>query len=135
MAQQNPDAHGNGLREIDDATPLHRQLVHNWIRNGRITSQGFRPTRKDDNILSLAHGEIVSPEESQQRHRARGYQSDAVATITGADCRQVNLRPIHDGDPAPEHVSMPFPPDASNSQRNDVARRLAAKAIITVPPT
>ena len=41
MAQQDPDSHGNGLREIDDSTPLHRQLVHNWIRNGRITSVRF----------------------------------------------------------------------------------------------
>ena len=134
MAQQNPDESGRDIREIADTTPLHRQLVHNWIRNGRVTSQGFKPTRKDNNVLSLAHGDVVSPAESQQRHRARGYQSDAVATLTGADCRQVELRPIHDGDPTPEHVSMPYPPDASNSQRNDVARRLAARAILTVPP-
>lgn len=32
---------------------LHRQVHPNWIRDGRITSQAFRPTKKDDNKLSI----------------------------------------------------------------------------------
>ena len=135
MARGNSDDNDVWPCAITGETPLHRQLVSSWVINGRITSQGFKPTKKDNNVLSLAHGDLVSPIESQRKHRQRGYQSDAVATVNGLDCLSVNLDPVHDADPYPEHVSLPFPESASNSQRNDIARRLAAKALLTVPPS
>ena len=121
------------FHEITGATQLHRHLVADWVVNGRITSQGFVPIRKDDNKLSLAHGGMVSPAESQRLHRGRGYRSDAVATITGSDCTQVGLKPIHDADSWPEHVSLPFAPELSNKSKRDIGRRLAGAANLTVP--
>ena len=134
MAQRSLDESDGNSLPINNDTPLHRQLVREWVKNGRITSQGFKLARKDNNALSLAQGEIVSPAESQQRHRNRGHRSDAVATITRAECRQAGLMPVHDASPTPEHVSTTFPPTASNSQKDIIARRLAAKANLSVRP-
>ena len=133
MAERPTEETVGVCHDITGSTELHRQLVADWVVNGRITSQGFVPTRKDDNKLSLAHGGIVSPAESQQLHRNRGYRSDAVATITGSDCIQVGLMPIHDADPWPEHVSLPFAPELSNKSKRDIGRRLAGAAKLTVP--
>ena len=133
MAEHPTDGTVGVILDITDSTRLHRQLVKDWVVAGRITSQGFVPSKKDCNKLSLAHGDIVSPVESQQLHLARGYQSDAVATITGSDCKRVKLTPIHDRDPWPEHVSLPFPPGSSNKLQRDIGRRLAGAAALTVP--
>lgn len=135
MDRGHSDGDNVWLRDITGETPLHRQLVSGWVINGRITSQGFRPTKKDNDILSLAHGDLVTPSEAQRLHRQRGHQSDAVATVNGSDCWDVDLIPVHDAEPAEEHVSLQFPVDASNSQKSNIARRLAAKAILTVPPS
>ena len=73
--------------------------------------------------------------DAQRAHVAAGYQSDGVARLTVSDMRETGLEPEHDGIPTPDHVSVPFPADASNSRRKDIARRLASRCEWEVPPS
>ena len=108
-------------------TVLFRHITRNEHINGRVTSQAFIPKRKDNNRLSMVHGGVTTASDAQRAHIAAGYQSDGVARLTVSDIREMGLEPEHDGGPTPDHVSVPFPADASNSRRKDIARRLASR--------
>lgn len=45
-------------------TLLLRQINPSFIQNGRVTSQAFRPTPKDENKLSVYDGDQITPEDS-----------------------------------------------------------------------
>jgi hypothetical protein len=38
---------------LNDTTLLHRQINPSWVQQGRVTSQAFRPTPKDESKLSV----------------------------------------------------------------------------------
>lgn len=50
-------------------TLLHRQVHPSWIQEGRVTSQAFKPTPKDEGMLSVYDGDVSGPEESWRHHR------------------------------------------------------------------
>ena len=72
-------------------TPLWRQVNPNWVREGRVSSQAFRPTRKDANRLSVDNGDMVSAEEAY-RGFAERQRSDGVLAVTAAECEAQELR-------------------------------------------
>ena len=115
-------------------TVLFRHIARIEHVNGRVTSQAFIPKRKDNNRLSMVHGGITTAADAQRAHIAAGYQSDGVAKLTVSDIREMGLEPEHDENPTPDHVSVPFPADVSNSRRKDIARRLASRCEWEVPP-
>lgn len=43
-------------------TQLLRQIHPNFVQAGRVTSQAFRPTPKDENHLSVYDGDQIQPE-------------------------------------------------------------------------
>ncbi len=50
---------------ITDADELlFRQVNPNWIREGRVSSQAFRPMPKDEGLLSVDRGSMTTPEAS-----------------------------------------------------------------------
>ena len=116
-------------------TVLFRHIARSEHIDGRVTSQAFIPKRKDNNRLSMVHGGMTTADDAQRAHIRAGYQSDGVARLTVSDIREIGLEPEHDADPTPDHVSVPFPANASNSRRKDIARRLASKCEWEVPPS
>lgn len=142
MDQQYPTAMGAASHPINDDTPLHRHLLQEWLQDGRLTSQVFNLSQNDARMaqtngttpgVSVDHGDLISPQAAHRKRRQQGKRSDGVATITGGNCRQSGLNPIHDAIDTPEHVSLQFPAECTTGQRRNIARRLAEQATITVP--
>lgn len=143
MAQQHATAMGAGSQPINQDTRLHRHLLQEWIQpDGRPSSQAFKLSQSDIRMardtgttpgVSAEHGDMITAQEAHKRRRQQGKRSDGVATVTGGDCRQLDLQPVHDALDTPEHVSLLFPAGLTNRQNNRIGRRLAELAIITVP--
>ena len=43
-------------------TLLLRQIHPSFVQDGRVTSQAFRPTPKDESLLSVYDGDQITPE-------------------------------------------------------------------------
>lgn len=90
-------------------TLLLRQINPSWNHNGRVSSQAFAPTTKDENKLSAYHGGMIQPEKSWEHYTtALGLESDGVVAVTVAECDAEQLPAVHDGQPYPEHCFIDF---------------------------
>lgn len=90
-------------------TMLLRQIHPSFIQDGRVTSQAFRPTPKDEFLLSVDDGDRVSAEASWQRFIAdQVCKSIGVQAVSQAECTAQELPVIEDGEPHPEHCSVDF---------------------------
>lgn len=49
---------------MTEATLLLRQIHPTFIQYGRVTSQAFRPTPKDEDQLSVDNGDMITAEEA-----------------------------------------------------------------------
>ena len=90
-------------------TLLHRQVHPTWIQAGRISSQVFRPTAKDEKLLSVYDGDLVGPEGAWDHYvHYLGYQSIGVIAVTMGEC-QVQALPVRsDPAPFPAHAVIDF---------------------------
>jgi hypothetical protein len=90
-------------------TLLLRQIHPSFIQDGRVTSQAFRPTPKDESLLSVDDGDRVTPETSWQRFITNpACKSFGVQALSQAECTAQELTVIEDGEPHPEHCSVDF---------------------------
>jgi len=90
-------------------TLLLRQIHPSFIQDGRVTSQAFRPTPKDEYLLSVDDGDSVSAEASWQRFiTTPACKSVGVQAVSQAECATQALTVIADGEPHPEHCSVDF---------------------------
>ncbi len=90
-------------------TLLLRQIHPSFIQDGRVTSQAFRPTPKDEFLLSVDDGDRVTPEASWQRFTVNpACKSVGVQAVSQAECTAQGLNVIEDGNPHPEHCSVDF---------------------------
>jgi hypothetical protein len=49
-------------------TLLLRQIHPSFVQQGRVTSQAFRPTPKDESKLSMYDGDQITPEASWRHY-------------------------------------------------------------------
>lgn len=90
-------------------TLLLRQIHPSFIQDGRVTSQAFRPTPKDEFLLSVDDGDRINAETSWQRFTATpACKSIGVQAVSVAECAAQELPVIEDGQPHPEHCSVDF---------------------------
>lgn len=90
-------------------TLLLRQIHPSFIQAGRVTSQAFRPSPKDENHLSVDNGDKISPEAAYQRFIDNPMCSSVgVMAIAYSECNGQSLPVIEDGTPYPEHCSIDF---------------------------
>lgn len=110
---------------MNSSTLLHRQINPSWIQAGRVTSMAFRPTPKDDMKLSVYNGDLIAPE-GAWRHftEVQGLQSAGVRSVSVEECQQLELEPIPDPAPFPEHAVIDFSNCASDNQREKRAKKL-----------
>ena len=104
-------------------TLLLRQIHPSFVQNGRVTSQAFRPTPKDENLLSVDNGDLVKAEDSWKRFTGTpGCQSIGVQAVSQAECSAQKLRVLEDGIPHPGHCSIDF--SALNKKQTELAAKL-----------
>jgi len=101
---------------VESETLLLRQIHPSFVQNGRPTSQAFRPTPKDEWLLSVEDGSRIQPTASWERFTASADRRSAgVMAITPAECSAEALPVIEDGMPFPEHCSVDFSSLTMNS--------------------
>jgi hypothetical protein len=90
-------------------TLLLRQIHPHWVQEGRVSSQAYRPTPKDENKLSVYDGDHISPEASWRHYTAElKLSSVGVMAITRSQCDEQGLPVDPNGIPFPEHVLIDF---------------------------
>ena len=94
---------------MNSTTLLLRQVHPTFIQAGRITSQVFRPTPKDENKLSVDNGDMISAEDSYIRFISDpNCHSIGVMAVSREECEQQELPVLEDGEPYPEHCSIDY---------------------------
>ena len=109
-------------------TLLFRQVHPSWIREGRVTSQAFTPTKKDEKRLSVYDGDKVTAEDAWKHYvRELELASVGVLAVTVAECDSQALPVQPDPDRFPAHVVIKFD-NNSNTQIEKKAKRLKGLA-------
>lgn len=105
---------------MDDKTQLLRQVHPSFVQDGKITSQVFRPTPKDDKKLSSYDGDQISPEGSYTHFVAKpDCRSAGVVSITTGECEALGLPAVPDPDEFAEHVLIDF----SEFEKKDIEKK------------
>lgn len=101
-------------------TLLLRQINPSFIQNGRVTSQAFRPTPKDDSQLSVYNGELITPEKSWRHFTLNPLcRSSGVMAVSKSQCDEQEIPVIDDAITFPEHAYLDF----SNMSKRDIERK------------
>jgi len=107
---------------------LLRQIHPNFVQNGRVTSQAFRPSPKDESHLSVDNGDMVTPEVSWKRFSVQSENSSAgVMAISHSECSDCQVEVIEDGVPYPEHCYLDFSP-FGRKESDRIGKKLASAA-------
>ena len=107
---------------MNEKTPLLRQIVSDWIVNGRPSSQAFRPFKADH--LSTYDGDMISAEGAYRHYVEHGNKSAGVAFVLAGEFRNEGLSIVEDRIPYKEHISVDYS-GISESQRKNISKRLA----------
>ena len=115
---------------MNSNTLLLRQIHPDWIQAGRVTSQAFRPTKKDTRQLSVSDGNMVTAQISWELHVRRGHLSSGVLAVTVQECDDIGLETRSNPLPEqPEHAIIDFNKVPSNSQVEKLSKGLTVIAI------
>ncbi len=94
---------------MNSQTLLLRQIHPSFVQQGRVTSQAFRPTPKDEMKLSVYDGDQISPEEAFDHFTSVLHQqSVGELAVTVAECASLDLKAEADPEPFPEHAIIDF---------------------------
>jgi hypothetical protein len=93
----------------DDDELLFRQVHPSFVRDGRPSSQAFRPTPKDAGKLSVARGSMTTARGAHELFvEGLGHRSAGTWGITVGECREQTLSVFPDPLTAPpEKVADP----------------------------
>lgn len=102
---------GPKLTDQDEA--LFRQVHPDWIQAGRPTSQAFRPSPKDEGLLSVARGSKTTAAAAFELHtQRRSLRSVGVWGFRLRDCSEIGLDayddPVATPVPDPAHAVVDF---------------------------
>ena len=113
-----------------NATPLlHRQGNPAWIQLGRVTSQAFKPTAKDNRRLSVYDGDKINAADAWQHYTgALCFSSAGVISVRVDECQSLELASESDPIPFPEHAVIIFG-EFSNAETEKKAKPLRAFAL------
>lgn len=71
---------------------LFRQVHPAFMRDGRPSSQAFKPTRKDQGKLSVSRSSMTTPEDAFAHHTVRlGFPSAGTWAVSVEECSQQDL--------------------------------------------
>jgi hypothetical protein len=90
-------------------TILIRQIHPSFIQDGRVGSNAFCPTSKDDGKLSTYDGDKIDAESAWKHYTDDlGYQSVGAYGLSVGECMSWDLQVSEDPEPFPEHVVIDF---------------------------
>lgn len=112
---------------MNEKTLLLRQVNPHFVQQGRMTSQVFQPTPKDDGLLSVYDGDLIAPSEAWNHFVLQGFASVGVAAVSCAECAAESLPFRSDPAPFPEHAVVDFT-GLSKGQIEKKAKRLRSYA-------
>lgn len=122
----------NGIQLTNPDEQLFRQVHPSWIQAGRPTSQAFKPTPKDQGMLSVSRGSKTTASAAFELHtRANGMLSIGVWGFRVVDCADIALNvyedPVLAPVPDPAHSVVDFSPYGEKDSRAK-AQLLKARA-------
>ena len=90
-------------------TLLLRQINPSWVQNNRVTSQAFRPTPKDQSLLSVYNGDLIEAE-AAWRHFTIELERKSIGlyAVSFAECAALDLPARPDIEQFPEHAVIDF---------------------------
>lgn len=93
-----------------DETMLLRQVNPAFIQNGVISSQVYKPTKKDNDKLSMYNGDKFTAEDSFNHFLGLSdtNKSSGVVGVTKAQCDTVGVPSLEDNDPFDRHCHLDF---------------------------
>lgn len=113
---------------MNSGTLLHRQVNPSWVQQGRVTSQVFKPTAKDNHRLSVYDGDQVTALQAWLHYTTElGFASIGVLAVTVAECEALDLPVEPDPAPFPSHAVIRFD-TCGPAQIEKKAKRLKAAA-------
>lgn len=114
---------------MNATTLLLRQIHPSFVQDGRVTSQAFRPTPKDQLYLSVDNGDLINAESAWRRFTSNpDCMSVGVQAVTRSDCDEQELNVIEDGEPHPEHCSIDFSRCTNSNAVKRIAKYLCERA-------
>lgn len=98
-------------RQLNDPHELlYRQVHPNWIDDGEPSSQAFKPTKKDEGMLSIALGSKTTAEDAFRHHtETLGLASGGTWAVSVEEASDVELRAYEQPlDNSPAHGFIDF---------------------------
>lgn len=114
---------------MTNQTLLWRQVHPSWVQEGRVTSQVFQPTPKDDYRLSVYDGDRITAEAAWSHYTEQlRFASVGVLAVTCGECQQQALAVVPDPQRFPEHAVIGFA-GLSRADLRRKAQHLRAAAV------
>lgn len=90
-------------------THLLRQVHPQFVQQGQPSSQVFRPTPKDEKLLSVYDGDQIGPSDAFEHYTNRlGLSSIGILAVTVKECETCELTPRPNPEAFPEHAVIDF---------------------------
>ena len=98
---------------MDKDTLLLRQVHPSWMVGETISqqvfsSQTFKPTPKDEGLLSVYSGAIFDAYAAFDHFTSHGHSSVGVVAVTPAECVTIPVPVIEDNHPFQGHCSLDY---------------------------
>ncbi|HEX4130771.1 MAG TPA: hypothetical protein VHZ24_12070 [Pirellulales bacterium] len=107
---------------------LYRQVHPSFVQSGRVTSQAFRPMPKDNFLLSVYDGDLISARDSWTHYTTRlEYLSVGVMAVTVGECLNESLPTRSDLTDFPEHAVVDFSAFQDKVEKKSKALRVVAE--------
>lgn len=104
-------------------TLVFRQIHPSFVKLGRVTSQAFRPTPKDQQKLSVYNGDLITAPASWEHYRTRQLESVGVMAVTVEECTKQDLVVRSSPQEFAEHAEIDFL-DFTSNQCEKKAKKL-----------
>lgn len=113
---------------MNNDTLLLRQIHPGFVQDGRPSSQAFRPTPKDEQMLSVYDGDQITPADAFE-HYSKNLElgSSGVLAVSMEECGAIELSVTPDPAPFPEHALIDFSAHGKSTIEKK-AKLLKAKA-------
>ena len=111
---------------MDKDTLLFRQVHPSWVVGDTMSqqtfsSQTFKPTPKDEGLLSVYNGEVSNAYAAYEHFTAQGLPSAGSVAVTPAECDTIPVPVIEDNHPFEGHCSMDYRALSSNAIKKTAA--------------
>jgi hypothetical protein len=116
---------------VDDLELLHRQ-VYETYPDGTAMSVNFRPTKKDEGLLSTRQNSMVGAQQAHEEHLGNGWQSVGTWSFMAGATELDVIDDSADADTPTGHASVDFTM-LTRGERERAGKRIKAVAVKSHP--